>query len=178
MLIAAATSPSWEVLERDSTARPQLTRGAGVLVALLAVQLGLGLDLRHLVAASGRNLLSVATFYAHIGVGLCIAAAAFWVLAASTREAADTPCRALLARPAVIIVLLVVSQLVLGFATFMVTSHTSFDREPSALEGWVPTIHVGVGALLLAASSLLLVRAKAAQPTSVKSTGAHHWALS
>ncbi len=177
VLIAAATSPSWQTLEQNATARRELSPSAGVLVTLLLMQLGLGLDLRHLVAASGRDLLSVAPFYAHIGVGLCIAVATLWVLVSTLRETDAHPSDALLRRSAVALVSLVVVQLVLGFATFMVTNHMSLDREPSAMEGWIPTIHVGVGALLLATSSLFLVRTRVAQQPADAATS-RAWAVS
>ena len=136
--IAAVTSPYWPAGCSTAAASGERAK-AGLLLGLVAGQLLLGLFLRHLGAAA-RPLEGTTLFYAHvIGAGLVLSAVLDFRTPASDRPP--------LARWTVPLVLL---QISLGIATWIATDDMTFDRQATFAEAWLPTLHVGVGALLLA----------------------------
>ncbi len=158
VLLAAATSPVWADLQQDNGRRPHLRRWATLLAVAVFGQLLVGLSIRHIVSAGQQSLLAAPIFYTHIGLGLAVALLAVLTLLAANAEGTSGAAARLLRRPASAVTGLVVVQIGLGFATFIITDAMTPDRQATMLEGWLPTLHVAVGAAILATSVLLSVR--------------------
>lgn len=137
--VATVTSPGWRMDAPQPPLPRERTMGV-LLVAVIFVQLVLGLLIRHLGAAA-RPLGDQVLFYAHIVVaGLVLSIA----LDGAATSRSPVTGRALVA--------LVSAQLVLGIATAIATDDMVYERQVTYWEAWLPTFHVGLGALLLGAS--------------------------
>lgn len=144
VVIATMTSPRWF---RPTCYQPTSADRwrDGLLVGAILGQLVLGIFIRHL-GASARPLLANGVFHAHIALGLIVAALAYraWRI---TSVSADQPTRS----RAFLLLGLVLAQIVLGLASFAVTEAMSYDRQATTAESWLPTLHLLVGAAILAA---------------------------
>lgn len=139
--VVAVTSPSWERSPSAPESRRERVQGAILLVTVVA-QLLLGLFIRHL-GASARPLAGTPLLYAHvIGAGLVLSALLDFQRDAGTRVNAPG---------ANLLLPLVIAQIALGIAAYVTTDDMVYDRQATILEAWLPTLHVGVGAALLAA---------------------------
>jgi len=139
--VVAVTSPAWERAAHAPESRRERVQGAILLVTVTA-QLLLGLFIRHLGAAA-RPLAGTPLLYAHvIGAGLVLSALLDFQRDAGKRV--DAPGGKLLLP-------LVSLQIALGIAAYVTTDDMVFDRQATVLEAWLPTLHVGAGAALLAA---------------------------
>jgi heme a synthase len=140
--VVAVTSPAWN----RAAALPRSTRRERiqglVLLALVVAQLLLGLFIRHLGAAA-RPLSGTPLLYAHVvGAGLVLSALLDLLRDSGTGRA---PGESMLLP-------LVTAQIALGILAYVTTDDMTFDRQATPLEAWLPTLHVGVGAALLAAT--------------------------
>jgi cytochrome c oxidase assembly protein subunit 15 len=143
--LATVTSRRWPDATLEPASRPEVRLDA-LLVAVILTQLVLGILIRH-GGDTTRPLLTQAMFQAHVVVALTIAWIAF-----RRRSRARLSGNPLAARRSTTTVWLVYSQLALGLFTFFVTDAMTHDRQASLLESWVPTLHVAVGAGVLAAA--------------------------
>lgn len=137
--VVAVTSPSWQQAASSPESRRERIHGA-VLLATVLAQLLLGLFIRHLGAAA-RPLAGTPLLYAHvIGAGIVLSA-----LLEFQRDARPTEPAGRLLLP------LVCLQIALGIAAYVTTDDMMGDRQATMIEAWLPTLHVGAGAALLAA---------------------------
>lgn len=145
-LTAVRSGRTWfDQRVRIETPNPGLLRGLSVVATtLLVVQLALGGALRHYQSSAalvGHLLGAVVTAFV---VGWL----AMWVMG-------QHPNRPLLARPARVLALLMVLQLCLGGVTFVVTMMPA--RQAPGWAWLLPTLHTAVGALILAATTVVCV---------------------
>jgi cytochrome c oxidase assembly protein subunit 15 len=147
--LAVVTSPTWTTTSSFPTDRR--TRNIALLfVGGVVTQLVVGIVLRHL-GASARPLMENGLFYVHVVAGLAVAALTF-----ALRQSTNGNVR--LRRTATWGCVLVCAQIALGLVTFLVTETMQYDRQATFAEAWIPTLHVAVGAGLLAvAMSSVLV---------------------
>ncbi|HXC50413.1 MAG TPA: COX15/CtaA family protein [Candidatus Limnocylindrales bacterium] len=137
--VVAVTSPSWERASAVPETRRERVQSA-VLLGAVAAQLLLGLFIRHL-GPSARPLSGTPLLYAHvIGAGVVLCA-----LLDLQRD-----CGARCAPGGRLLLPLVSLQIALGIAAYVTTDDMTFDRQATILEAWLPTLHVGAGAALLA----------------------------
>jgi heme a synthase len=144
--VALVTSRSWkEARPMESGDASRLHALTSVLTALLIVQLGLGVWLRHV----GLGL----EVHLPLGLGLL-------VLAVITARFARGRCEAL-KRTATCLHALVFIQVLLGLGSWWVGGGTAVwdASQITAARAVLSTLHVGVGALVLAASAVLTLKA-------------------
>lgn len=165
--IATLASPSWTRPE-EQLARPGERSDATILFAIVLGQLLLGIVIRHLGAAA-RPLLGHGVFHCHLVLALAtlwLAGRAHGIERASGRSAAAERSGQILR--------LVLIQIGLGAGAFFVTETMSYDRQATVLESWIPTLHVLVGASILAAAARSLLfaygHARSAAPVGVSVT--------
>jgi cytochrome c oxidase assembly protein subunit 15 len=148
--LATLTSPRWDENEFERTSRAD-TRRTIVLFAAVFVQLILGIIVRHL-GADARPLLANGIFHAHVALAVGIAALAVRARRITrSNENQDAFVRA------TTVVRLIALQIALGVLTFAVTETMSYERQATMTESWLPTIHVFIGAGVLAACVRSLV---------------------
>jgi cytochrome c oxidase assembly protein subunit 15 len=157
--IATLTSPHWATATRplSTVDTERLWRVAAASVALIVGQLVIGITIRH-AGAAARPLLGNGLFYAHVGVACGVAWLALRLRA--TVRGADGAGAYLVAR-ARLLVALVIGQILLGLGAFVVTEAMRYDRQATALESWLPTLHVALGAALLATAIAIALHARA-----------------
>ena len=141
--LATMTSPSWQTKTEPSQSAYLRAR---MLLVLVATQLVIGIWIRHLGAAA-RPLMENGVFFVHVGFALAIVAA---IVALKLAVDADVAPNARPHRYASLLLGLVALQFVLGLGSFAVTDVMSYDRTATALEAWLPTMHVAIGAAILA----------------------------
>lgn len=154
VVIASLTSPSWPDATKTAP-RPGERGDAILLFSLVLGQLLLGIVIRHLGAAA-RPLLGHGVFHGHLLLALAIVGLTYRTL--GTERALD---RSAAARRSAWILRLVLLQIALGAGSFFVTETMAYDRQASALESWLPTLHVVVGAIILATAARSLLYAYA-----------------
>jgi cytochrome c oxidase assembly protein subunit 15 len=150
--IATLTSPSWRTTLEEHPRRGERADVA-VLFSFVLVQLVLGIVIRHL-GAEARPLLRHSVFQAHAVLALAVVALAVrWrtIETASGRRCASHRATQLLA--------LVLVQVGLGIATYFIIESMAHDRQASALESWLPTLHVTIGAGILASTARSMLHA-------------------
>jgi heme a synthase len=150
--IATLTSPSWPEQSQEECSTGDLRR-TGWLFGLVLLQLVIGILVRH-YGPTVRPLLGSHLFQAHAALALGIA----W-LSGRERAAARAGTRPGAARRASWLLNLVLVQMALGLATFAVTDTMGYDRQATAAESWIPTLHVAVGAAVLATAARSLLYA-------------------
>lgn len=166
--IAVFTSRGWmmepgERISRED-ARP-LLRHAWMLLGFLYLQLILGAAFRHVWTKWGptganrwpEQKIIHAFLYPHIINALFVAGLVLYVgLRALTRHAGVRQLK----RPALFLILLLVAQLLLGFAAYVtrVVQGTSELQPTGALVG-TTVAHLGVGGLILASTLVLIIQA-------------------
>lgn len=144
--IATLTSPHWQSTLREPPRRGE--RGdVTALFSFVLVQLVLGIVIRHL-GAEARPLLRHTVFQAHVALALAIVA-----LAIRWRTIETVSGRRHARRRATQLLGLVLLQFGLGITTYFVIESMSHDRQASALESWLPTLHVTIGAGILASAA-------------------------
>jgi cytochrome c oxidase assembly protein subunit 15 len=160
--IATLTSPRWHNTLQE---RPRRGERADVtaLFSLVLVQLVFGIVIRHL-GVEARPLLRHTVFQAHAATALAIVGLSIrWrvVEVASQRRAAIDRATQLLG--------LVLLQVGLGIASYFVIESMAHDRQASGLESWLPTLHVTIGAGILASTARSMIHAFA-HPTPALSS--------
>jgi len=165
--LAVFTSRNWmtEPAERISRedARP-LLRHAWMLLGFLYLQLILGAAFRHVWTKWGpaganrwpEHKIIHAFLYPHIINALFVAGLVLYVgLRALTRHAGISQIK----RPALFLVLLLVAQLLLGFAAYVtrVVNGVS-EMQPTGALVVTTVAHLGVGALILASTLVLIIQ--------------------
>jgi cytochrome c oxidase assembly protein subunit 15 len=152
--LALFTSRAWRrPVERPLEDGGRLRRLCGVTTVLIYLQIVFGAVLRH----TGERL------DAHMGIALLVALHVVFVM---TRVARNGPGAATLKRPAAALAVLLVLQLLLGAASY-ITKFTSLWPVPIDVVVLVTTSHLAVGALMLAASVLLLLHAHRLLPRAL-----------
>ncbi len=148
--LALFTKPGWRWDEpkMDDASSPPLRRLATGTTALIFVQLMLGAAFRH----HGFGVIP------HIVVAALVTAAVFWVLVRVLREFRG---RRALERSAIILAALLLAQVFLGIASYMVLLANPSMQAEQPVPAYIVmgTTHVVVGALVLAASLVLTYRA-------------------
>lgn len=143
--LAVVTSPRWRESQGETVGRLPLL--AATTSALIVIQLVVGVVIRH-GGADARPLSTNTLFYFH----LAGAALIFLAALAMSSLARDRAVPAYLASRTRLLVALVLGQALIGVAAWAATEAASADRSATVLESWVPTLHVGVGAGVLACS--------------------------
>lgn len=165
--LTALTSPQWPL--GDGPAVPAgLSRHSLLSIALVVFQLVLGIWIRH-IGAGARPLLENPLFLIHV----VVAALVVWAVLRLQRLVNTAGSRAsrYIHRRTRLLVGLVCLQLGLGVATFAVTEFMSYDRQARPLESWLPTVHVAVGAVILATSVVIALHAFAQKALAHASMG-------
>ena len=153
--IAVFTSPSWmSPPAKDRATEDASLRPLSVLaLAVILVQLVLGATLRH--SATWDQNLPLPLVLAHVGgafvVTLVLGATVSRVF---TRHRAETYLR----RPALFAALLLVTQLSLGIAAYIVRARSPFDPQPLTPMVAITVAHVACGALVFASTIVLTLR--------------------
>lgn len=166
--LAVVTSPHWREPHREPAGPLPVVAVATSL--LVICQLVVGIVVRHTVVGTG-PLSAHPVFYAHVAGAILIVLAAVWLSsfagAESIPQHLSMRIRGLLS--------LVLVQVVLGIAAWIATQGRASDRSPSFVESWVPTLHVGVGAGVLALSVTISLytfgRARAAERLQARAAG-------
>jgi hypothetical protein len=148
--VATLTSPTWPEARLEVSSDDELRRSA-TLFALVLTQLVVGILVRHFGPAV-RPLLGNGLFQTHVALALGVT----W-LAARQRAAARVNGRKGAAVRASTLLGLLLVQLSLGLATFAVTDTLGYDRQATAAESWIPTLHVAIGAGVLAMAARSLI---------------------
>jgi cytochrome c oxidase assembly protein subunit 15 len=170
--IAALTSPHWERAEDPAAGLRSSARLRLLAMALPAAVLGqlvIGLMIRHGGVAL-RPLLASSIFYAHVALAVGIVAIALRLRAGLAASGVHGTRPSHAANRALLLLGLVLTQLLVGFGSFVVTEAMAYDRQATLLESWVPTLHVALGAGILATS--IVIAAHVAVHTSVPATHA------
>ena len=153
--LAVLTSPHWQ--ERSVHAAPARFTTATLATALLVmVQLVVGILIRH-AGQDARPLAGNWLFYVHGTGALCVLLGALRMRLVGEQEGVSGY---LIARSRLLMTLTVV-QIVLGVGAWLTTEAGAADRSASALESWIPTFHVALGAAVLACSVTLALHALA-----------------
>ncbi len=154
--IAVFTSPSWN---RPPALAPDPGEGASIrslsVVALIAilVQLVLGATLRH--SATWDQDLPTSLLLAHVGGAICVTLTlGATIVTTLLRFRSET----YLARPALIAAALLVVQLGLGLAAYLVRTRSPFDPQPLTPMVAVTVAHVACGALVFASTIVFTLR--------------------
>jgi len=150
--LAVVTSPNWLVSRREVAAPLSWLTITTVFVVI--VQLVLGIVIRH-AGAAARPLSDNTLFYWHLAGAVVIFSSAIamsWI--ARARSASPY-----LSNRIRLLFILVVVQIALGVAAWTATEHGSVDRSATFFESWVPTLHVAVGAAVLASSVTVALHA-------------------
>jgi len=139
--LVVVTAPDWETYQRlPNTPRERWL--SSTLVAVVVAQLTLGIFIRH-IGATARPLAGTWLYYAHIaGAGLVLS------VALDLHAAGSAASR----RSGNVLLTGITAQIALGIASFLVTEQMTHDRQTTALEAWLPTLHVGCGAFVLGSS--------------------------
>jgi len=166
--IAVFTSRSWlvEAAEKitKKEARP-LLRHCWMLIGFLLLQLILGAAFRHVWTKwgpTGSNLWPaqkiIRTFlYPHIVNALIVSVLVLYVSLRAISKHAKIPQ---LRRPALTLLVLLIVQLLLGFSAYVTRVIQGVDELQPTLSLVATTVaHVGVGALMLAATVILTIQA-------------------
>jgi cytochrome c oxidase assembly protein subunit 15 len=170
--IATVTSRRWQTDSRTVDAQPASALATlAIATPLLAyLQLVLGAQLRHFDPSASHAIFRTYVVF-HIVVGLALAVHIVVTALCLRRKASQAKA---LVRPALILVALVLCQIYLGAATWIVTrgvpDFLSFltdwgwvDSTPIEARSWrqaqITTAHVAVGSLILAVATVLAVRA-------------------
>lgn len=139
---------------------------AVVLVVLSYIQLIMGAQLRHVTGTTPSRLF-VAFVHTHLTLAGAVMALAF-VLAAVSGLSRRTPARVV--RPTLLLVGLVVAQIALGTATWIVNYALPWQESSAALaaytlqakgytESLIVTAHVATGSLILSVATVAALRA-------------------
>ncbi len=153
--LAVFTSPSWLwPPAHERSIENSSMRQLGVLaLAVILMQLVLGATLRH--SATWDENLPIALVLAHVGgalvVTLTLGATAARVIG---RHRGDK----YLTRPALLAALLLMVQLSLGVAAYIVRARSPFDPQPLTSMVAVTVAHVACGALVFASTIVLTLR--------------------
>jgi len=158
--IATLASPAWPEASAEPCTPRDMRRGSW-LFTLVLLQLVIGILVRH-YGPDARPLLGSHLFQIHAALALGIT----WLVGRDRTDARMT-ARPGAARRASALLYLLLVQLAFGLATFAVTDTMGYDRQATAAESWIPTLHVAVGAgvLAMAARSLLYSLAGSRLPT-------------
>ena len=166
--ITTLSSPAWTRASEVAT-RPRERVEATALFLFVLAQLVLGIVIRHL-GADARPLLGHGVFHGHVVLALAIV----W-LAQHIRATELANSRSDDAARAGLTLRLVLLQIALGIGAFLITETMTYDRQATVLESWIPTLHVVIGASILAsaARSTLFAYAHARAPVGVGVVVAH-----
>ena len=150
VVLALVTGRGWTEASRrqlPEAHRLQLTRLATLAAASVYVQLILGAGFRH----SGIKLLP------HLLSAVVVTALVLWTI---TRVLTNYGSVAALRRPAVVLMVLLVTQLGLGFTAYLTRLQWGQDAVQPELPMVISTVaHVAVGALVLASAVVLAMEA-------------------
>ena len=153
--IAVFTSPSWmspPVHER-SVESAALRPLSVLALAVILAQLVLGATLRH--SATWDENLPLALVLAHVGGALVVTLVLGATVArVMTQHRGDK----YLARPALFAAVLLVAQLALGIAAYIVRARSPFDPQPLTPMVAITVAHVACGALVFASTIVLTLR--------------------
>ena len=155
--IAALTSPHWQRTANPATAEGPSTGLRRLAIALPVAVLGqlvIGIMIRHGGVAL-RPLLASSIFYAHLVLACGVVAIALRLRSLLAASALRGARLSYAARRAHLLLGLVLTQLLVGFGSFLVTETMAYDRQATLLESWVPTLHVALGAGILATSVVI-----------------------
>ena len=167
--IAVFTSRGWlqdppeKILRKD--ARP-LLRHCRMLIALLFVQLILGAAFRHVWTKWGPmgsnhwpvNKIVHVFLYPHILNALLVAGLVLYVSLRAITKHSNIPH---MRRPAIWMLLLLITQLLLGAAAYVVrVIQSPNEAQPTLGLVAVTVAHLGVGALILAVAVILTIQAQ------------------
>jgi phytoene/squalene synthetase len=123
-------------------------------VLLVGGQLVLGILIRH-AGAAARPLAGSWLFYLHVLTAAAILAAS----ATMSSNAQRSEGRGYLTRQARLLFGLVIGQILLGVGSWIATEANSAGRSATAIESWLPTLHVVTGAAVLATTLTLALHA-------------------
>ena len=166
--MAVFTSRSWLLEPQEKIAKKEarpLLRHCWMLIGFLYLQLVLGAAFRHVwtkwgPAAANRwpaQKIIHAFLYPHILNALLVA---FLVLYVSLRAIGKHSAIPHLRRPAVILLVLLIVQLLLGFAAYVTRVIQGVDElQPTTSLVTTTVAHVGIGALMLAIAVILTIQA-------------------
>jgi cytochrome c oxidase assembly protein subunit 15 len=178
--ISVVTSSAWKrgPLVKDAANARSLHRVALFTAVLAYVQLVFGANLRHIPVTADVGQFRVALFFHLAGA----AAVALHVIVLTLMVFRRVRTITALRRPVCLLVLIVLMQITLGFASWVVKYAT-----PNGFEGWLGqggfvieadgllqaltvTAHMAGGSLILAISVLLALRAVRLAPSGMEST--------
>jgi cytochrome c oxidase assembly protein subunit 15 len=153
--IAVFTSPSWmsPPAHERSVENASLRPLSVLALVVILMQLVLGATLRH--SATWDQNLPIALVLAHVGGAFAVTL----VLGATvTRVIARHRGDRYLARPALLAAALLLAQLSLGIAAYIVRARSPFDPQPLTPMVAVTVAHVACGALVFASTIVLTLR--------------------
>lgn len=165
--LAVVTSPRWEHIASMPPPSPRVFRSALAASLLIFLQLVVAVRVRHLGVVGGA-LATNPFFLAHVALACAIAWFCLRMPGIVERGALSCLTNPQLAPPARLLASALVAQLALGLLSFAVTVNADAARQATALESWIPTLHLAVGGVLMATSVVLSVRAWAAGRSSVQ----------
>jgi cytochrome c oxidase assembly protein subunit 15 len=145
VVAATLVSPTWRNV-RAEPARAGERLEASILCFLVLSQLVLGIVIRH-IGSDEKPLIQNGVLHAHVVLALSIVA-----FAVRQRGIDLAHGRSAAAERFAQILRLVVVQIGLGVAALLVVEPVAPERQASALESWLPTLHVVTGACILAAA--------------------------
>jgi cytochrome c oxidase assembly protein subunit 15 len=152
--LAVTTSRSWPPKAQDAPLSSHVAAVAAVI--LVIAQLVVGIFIRH-AGVAVRPLATSPLFYVHVlGAMAVLATAVLMASSASARSASPY-----IAQRTRLLVGLIATQIVLGLATWIATEPSATGRSATALEAWLPTLHVATGAGVLATAWSIALHALA-----------------
>jgi heme a synthase len=166
--LAVFTSKSWieaRPLHEDKATLPLRYLCAAALITIF-LQLILGATLRH--SATWDRHLPTELILAHIGGAVAVTLALGSAALTTLRRYQDTP---FLTRPAVVALVLLVVQLSLGIAAYVVRLASPSDPQPLNPMISITVAHVACGALVFVTTIILTLRTfRVLRPTSERSS--------
>jgi len=164
--IAALTSPYREQAQ-DLTESDRPSAGlralAIALPATILAQLVIGIMIRH-GGPDSRPLLASSIFYTHVGLAVGVVAIALRLRSSLAVHATRGVQLTHAVRRANLLLGLITAQLLVGFGSFIVTETMAYDRQATLLASWVPTLHVALGAGILATSVVIALHVSVRTP--------------
>jgi cytochrome c oxidase assembly protein subunit 15 len=157
--LAVVTSRHWQP-SREEARSAGLDIAASAATVLVVAQLVVGIFIRH-SGAEIRPLAASAIFYVHIAGGAAILGTALLVRTLAGRGRAAS----YLARRTRLLVGLTAVQIALGIGTWAATENTGAHRSATPIEAWLPTLHVVMGAAVLATALSIALHALAQRRT-------------
>ena len=168
-LPAVVTSRYWDQSERVHIERAKSFKRLALMTALVAyLQLVIGAHLRHLPAHWSFNVVKVLVG-AHLVIALVLSGHVMWMAYQCGRNVKLRSAK-LVRRPSLLLAALMIFQLMLGVATWIVKyawptwlpEWALFDaytvQAESMMQAGIVTAHVAVGSLILAMATMLSLR--------------------